>query len=1115
MLVNSAFNKEIIRSITQSVGRFAAIAIISLLGAGVYSGLRMAAPDMRLAGDEFFDGTNLYDLCVVTDMGLDDGTLDALRAIDGVGAVMPAYKSDAMALIGENSYAAAVESLPVEAARASDVADGVHARSSDEGYLNRPILLEGSWPDAADECVVGVDAAHELGIAPGQTITLQEKRSSSSTDDDGDDGGTSDDKNAEGEDGESGNDDGDGSDGNAADDDDDDDDEPTFSHTELTVTGLVNSSLYCSSSMLGTTSLGTGELELYLFTPPQTFNGDLPYSVAYLSVPAALDKTWDSQAYDDAVNEVKSHVQEAAPTLADQRYETIRSEAQDELDDARDEYLDERADAEADLDDARKELEDAQQDLEDASAELADAQDEITSGRADLESARKKLADAYKTLTESRKQLDDNRKKLTEARDKLQETYAQIEQMRQAIEAGLMSGQESLMQYEYARSEYEKGLKQYEEGLAAYNEGLKQYEAGVDEYNKGKASYEKGLEEYQSGVKDYESGVAEYNDGVAEFNDGKKEYEDGYAEAQEEFADAERELADAQKDIDDLDHPEVFVLDRSKNMGVASLASDSDGIDQIALFLPFMFFLVAALVSLTSMTRMVDEERLNIGTHKALGYGKARITSKYLIYAALASGLGSVAGTVLLGKLLPYFILVSYGVSYAIPVYATPLQGAVAARAIGLSVGVTLAATWWAAASTLRAKPAELMLPRVPKAGKRIFLERITPLWQHMSFSQKVTARNLLRYKRRFFMAVIGVAGCTALLMVGFGLRDAIGGIVSNQYQTLVNYDAAVRIEEDMTKAQHDKLVDELERTGADGFLESAVFNFIAEGADDDLRIEVVVPSDPEQLPDFVTLRDRATAEPIELEPGSILLTEKAAETLGAKAGDDVRLFDENDVGDKTGSGRRFKVGGIIENYLGHFAYLLPEDYRAAFGEEPPVNMVYAKLAPDADAAAFSDALLGLDGVNTVSFVSDKITTYEGMLDVMNKLIYVIMGLSAALAFVVLYNLTNINIAERVREIATLKVLGFTKGEVNTYIFREIGIMSLIGALIGCVLGVPLTFYIAQAAETANMMFGRTIEPASFALSFVLTIVFAAIVAFAMRGKLTSVNMVESLKSVE
>ena len=861
----STFNKEIKRSIAQSTSRFVAIVVISLLGAGFYAGLRMSAPDMRISGDEFFDGTNLYDISVVTTLGVDDDLVDSLRSIEGVGAVMPTHQAHATVRVGESSRAACIESMPLDAARASDTSDGVHAFSDDDGYLNRLILTDGAWPEDVGECVVSADAAAELGIALGDVLPLE--KTTGDLDD-------------------------------------------TFALKEFTVTGFVNSPAYASSASLGPTSLATGSLDLYLYCDEAAFVKDLPYAAAYLTVPAARDEMWDSAGYDRAVEEVRQRIEEAAPQLADDRRQAVKDDLHHEV-----------------------------------------------------------------------------------------------------------------------------------------------------------------------------MGVFQ-------------------------------ELAVSLDWAEDIETPEVYALDRSKNAGCASLASDADGITQIALFLPFMFFLVAALVSLTSMTRMVDEERMTIGTHKALGYGKARITSKYLIYGVLASGLGSVVGVVALGKLLPWFILTSYGVSYAIPVYATPIDAEVAVRAIGLSVGITAVATWGAAAASLRAKPAELMLPRAPKAGKRIFLERIRPLWSVMTFSHKVTARNLLRYKRRFFMAVAGVAGCTALLMVGFGLRDAIGGIVANQYEELVDYDVAVRVEEKISPDNRDAVASILSSDAVASSVSVDDFNLIAEG-DDDMRIEVVVPSDTEAFGQFVRLRNRETHAPIALADEGIVLTEKAAEVLGVTPGDTVMLYDENDVGDKTGDGRAFTVAGVTENYLGHFAYLSPQAFEQAFEEKPWYGLTYVKLAEGADRAALGNELLAIDGVSTVSFVSDKISTYEDMLDVMNKLIYVIMALSAALAFVVLYNLTNINIAERIREIATLKVLGFTRGEVNAYIFREIVVMSLIGALAGCAGGVPLTFYIARAAETADMMFGRVIEPASYVLSFALTMVFTGIVLFSMRRKLFAVNMVESLKSVE
>ena len=865
--MKGAFNKEVVRSITQSVGRFAAIAIISLLGAGFYGGLRMAAPDMRLAGDEFFDGGNLYDLSVVTTLGLDDESLDLVASVEGIEAVMGTYQADVMMRVGESSYAASVESIPLDAARASDTSDGVNAVSGDASYMNRPLLLEGDWPSAADECIVSQNAASELGISIGDVLVAE--KTTGELDD-------------------------------------------TLGVTEFTVSGLVNSCAYAASDVLGTTTLGTGEIEMYLYVSEDAFASDLPYSKVYATVTGAREEQWGTAGYDEVVAATCERVEAVAPELAQARQDAVKHELHMSL-------------------------------------------------------------------------------------------------------------------------------------LGAF---------------------------------------------------------------QEVAADLDWS--------DDIELPDVYVMSRSKNPGAAQLDSDADGIAQIASLFPFMFFLVAALVSLTSMTRMVDEERMVIGTHKALGYSKGRITSKYLVYGMLASGLGSIVGVVALGKFLPWFIMVAYGITYEVPVYPVPLEVATTAKAIGLSVGVTALATWGAASSSLREKPAALMLPRVPKAGKRIFLEHIKPLWARMSFSHKVTARNLLRYKRRFFMAVVGIAGCTALLMIGFGLRDAIGGIVTNQYVELMNYDVAVRVDEDATYAERQQAEDGLESSDdVSGYLAVADFTMIAHGNDDDLRIEVIVPSDEAELSDYVTLRDRVSGELLSLSDDGIVLTEKAATVLGVGVGDVVELYDENLVGDAEGDPRTFTVTGIAENYLSHYAYLTPNGYEQAFDEQPKYTLSLVHLADGADAAAFSDRMLGMSGVNTVSFTSDRIATYEDMLGVMSKIIYIIVIAAAALAFVVLYNLTNINIAERVREIATLKVLGFTRGEVNAYIFREVIIMALIGALVGCVIGVPLTGYIAQAAETPQMMFGRVIEPASYIFSFVLTMAFSVFVAFTMRGKLARVNMVESLKSIE
>lgn len=1056
--MRNAFNKEIARSIKRSVGRFVAIVVISFLGAGFYAGLRMSAPDMRLAADEFYDATSFYDISVACTLGLDDRSVEILRSVEGVQGAMAVRGADALVHTADGAVVAAFESL-APAAADSDTSDGVHARSDDDQYLNRPILLEGRWPETATECVVSATAAESLGLAIGQALTVQETAGAV---------------------------------------------EDSFAVTEFSIVGLVNGPAYIADTSLGVTGLGSGSIDLYAFILRDAFAEDLPFTAVYLTVDGAAQQHWDFPGYDEVVEPVAVRVEDAAAAIAREREEAVRAEAQAELDDARAEFQTERDDARRQLDDARAQLDGSQADLDDARRQLDDARAQLDASEARLSESKRTLDEGEAEYAEGAAQLESQQKALQPGIDGLEALKAQ----RKALAA--QPGDNAA-----ALAALDGQIKQIEEGAKALAAARKQLEASRAQLDSGWEQYNSGMAQWKQGSDDYDQGRADYEAGLEAFGQGEAEYEDERARAERELADAEARLDEAQADIDGLDAAEVFVMDRTKNAGAASLAHDAESITQIAAFLPFMFFLVAALVVLTSMTRMVDEERLEIGTHKALGYSRARITSKYLIYGLAAAGLGSALGVVVLGQLLPWFIMTSYAVNYSVPVFSTPIDGWTAAKAIGLSLAVTVAATWGAAAASLREKPAALMLPKVPRAGKRILLERIGPLWRRLSFSHKVTMRNLLRYKRRFFMAVVGIAGCTALLMIGFGLRDAIGGIVTDQYGELVTYDVQLGLAEDASDEQRQEVLEALEQEGAEESLAVHSAPFVATGKDGDLRFEAIVPLEPDRLPSFITLRDRVEGNALPLGSDAAVITEKAADELGVSAGGQAVLYAQNAMGDPEGEGYRFPVAGIAENYLQHYIYLSPQLYGEVTGEEPEANRLFVNLRDGVDGDAFLGRMLALDGVSTASLMADQLTSYEDMLGVMDKLIVVIVLLSAALAFVVLYNLTNINISERVREIATLKVLGFTGREVDSYIFREIIIMVVLGALLGCVLGVPLAFYVSGTAETEIMMFGRTIEPLSFLASFAITVAFAFIVAIAMRRKLARVNMVESLKSVE
>ena len=650
-------------------------------------------------------------------------------------------------------------------------------------------------------------------------------------------------------------------------------------------------------------------------------------------------------------------------------------------------------------------------------------------------------------------------------------------------------------------------------------------DAAEGELASSQATIDSGRAQLESGRRQLASGRSEYEDGLAQYEEGANELSAQRADAEEQFADAEAKLADAQADVDAIadTEGEVYVLDLTKNIGAESFKSDAGRIDQIAQVFPFLFFLVAALVSLTTMTRMVEEERVLIGTFKALGYSKARITSKYLIYAIVASGVGAIIGIVALSKFLPWFIMGAYAIIYAVPCRPCPIDPAMTAAAAGLGVGITVIATWFAAASTLRERPAFLMLPRAPKAGKRILLERIRPVWRRLSFSWKVTSRNLFRYKRRFIMAIVGIAGCTALLLTGLGLQNAINDIIDKQFGELYHYNTIVRMDSDSTSDEKSQVEQRVEEDASGDFAWLATSNKQAQSISDDdgadvsqHRVDIVVPEHPDTFSDFNTMRTREGHEELALSDDGVLVSEKLAMELSLTVGSTFSIFDEDAVGDATGDGREVAVAGIMENYVGHYVYFTPTLYEQVMGEEPVFTTLYANEVEDEGAReVLSDELLATDGVKTVTYNDETIDSYRTMLKSVDSVVVVLVIAAALLAFVVLYNLTNINITERVREIATLKVLGFTPREVDAYIYRETLLLAVIGALVGLLLGIVMEGFVVVTAEVDQVMFGRDIHAASFIIAFLLTMVFSVIVTLAMRPKLRRIDMVESLKSNE
>lgn len=1177
--MKSAFNTETLRSITHSLGRFLAIAAIVALGTGFYAGLRMTAPDMKLAADEYFDGTSLMDIRVLSTLGLTDDDIAALRHVEGVEAVMPARETDVMASIDGEQYATRVHSLP-DAARTSDTSDGVHARSDDPDYLNRPLLVRGSWPQKTGECVLSANLVENDAIAVGDTLTITEGVQ---------------------------------------------DVDQTLVTRTYTVTGFVNAPYYATSSSMGETTLGSGSIQQYMYVPESDFSADLPYTEAYLAVRGVANERASSDAYQRLVDEVADRIKALAPEREQARVDQLKSDAQKELDEKRADYEGERADAQSQLDDAKRQLDDAAATIAASEQGLADGQAAYDSGASELASqrasAQAQLDDAERQIAEGQAQLDAQRPQLDDAAGQLQAARAQWQQGADALaaawgdwqrqsdelDAGITRAQAGVADAAAGVDRIQKGIDALEEQIkqldpdkdaqkiaelraeqdalkaqqqdlraqmalvqatlddlvnvqkpkleaaraelqgkqdvldsskveleqqqAAYEGGKAQFDASARKLDQARADLASSRSQADAQIaaaqQQLDDAAARLQDGRAQLEQGRADYDSGLAEyeqkksdADAQLADAERRLDDAQKQIDDLERPEWLVMDRTANYGAASFEADADRVDSIAAVFPFIFFLVAALVALTTMTRMVEEERALIGTFKALGYRRTRIASKYLAYAAAASGIGSILGILALSQVLPAVIMKAYGIIYFVPELPLPLpvDPGFAGLAAGLGVGVTLFATWAAVAATLRERPAQLMLPRTPKAGKRIVLERIGPLWRHLSFSWKVTFRNLFRYKKRFVMTVIGIAGCTALLLTGLGLSNAINDIIDKQFGEITKYNAVVTLADDLSSEEQRRIDDLLD----DGSLVTAHTlvmrqNMLAGGPDEqDKRMELVVPEDPASFDRFVALNTRVGHHPVKLDDDGLVLTEKLAAELGVRAGDAVTLTEQDAIGNATGTSYEATVTGIVENYVYHYAYMGPALYEQLMGKAPDYLTVLAVTTSDPDLRVqFSNDLLAAGGVKTVAYNDETIDAYRDMMSSVNMIVVVLVTAAAALAFIVLYNLTNINITERMREIATLKVLGFTPREMNAYIFREIFLLAAIGCAVGLVLGVWMEGFVVVTAEVDQIMFGRAIHPTSFLLAFLLTMLFTVLVMLAMRGKLRRIDMVESLKSNE
>lgn len=735
----------------------------------------------------------------------------------------------------------------------------------------------------------------------------------------------------------------------------------------------------------------------------------------------------------------------------------------------------------AQLEAARAQLDAAKRELDAGEAALDDAGQELGAAQAELDEAKAELDSAKAELDQGQKELDDAKAELDEAGQELADAKAELDDAKKELDDALAE------------------LKQAEIDL----------QDGWDEYNKGVRELRDAR---RDGRQELDDALAELNDGEKEYADGLVEYEDGKKEADEEIADAQKKLDDAQDELDDVEECEWYVLSRFTNAGIVGYSQDSDRVSNLANVFPVIFFLVAALACLTTMTRMVEEQRTQIGSLKAMGFSRLAISKKYIGYAFSASLVGGILGLALGCTLIPLVIANAFNIMYAIPALEFKPQLGLYFGAVLAAVACTTGAALWACLSTLMATPANLMRPRAPKAGKRVFLEYIRPLWRRLTFTWKVTMRNLFRYQRRFWMTVIGIGGCTALIVTGFGLHESIFSILDQQFDHVFLYDATLGLDK---HAGEDKLA-EVERylDGSPWVEDYLLTSSTALEASSDgpaQNVYLFAVDDQERFNQFIRLGHRLDDEPVVLPEDGVVITEKLSELLEVPVGGTIILDDD---------GRRVeaRVDDIAENYVSHYVYLSDACYRTLFGEEAERNEMllrYADGAGEAESDTVSADLMAMNGVDSYSYIATLRDNFTDSMEAIDYAVVIIITAAAALAFVVLYNLTNINITERVRELATLKVLGFFDREVTAYVYRENLFLTLFGIVLGLVMGRFLHAWMVLTVEVEMVMFGRTAPPYAYWLAAGLTVVFSIAVNIAAHYKLKKVDMVESLKTVE
>ena len=1015
--MKSALLKDSIKEIKNTYKRFLSILVMAFLGVGFFAGMRAASPDMVDTIDQYYKESQVYDIKILSTLGLTNDDIDALSEIDEIENTVGTYETEGKIEIDNKEIITKIMSVE---------------------KLNKPILLQGDFPETQNECVVEDSFLTANHKSIGDTIEVEVEKT----------------KNDEGEEVE------------------------YLNKNILKIVGTVKSPLYISRDR-GTSSLGSGKIDYYIYVPKENIKANEIYTNIYIKLKNSENYTTSSEKYEEYIAEVKEKIEAIKEEREKARHDKLVDIATEKVKEAEEKLNENKQNAQQQIEEAKQEIENGKNKIEKAEVKLNSSKKEADT----------KFKSAYNQIQMAKESIFQNETQLNQKEQEAGQQIAELEIKKQELQTQFDTIENNLTQLETQYNQIkdnpnisEEQKQMLENKIQMLKQSEQTIKAGIEQINNGittgkqeienaKTQLQNAKNELTKKEKQYEAtktatysslenAKIEIEKSKAELEKGEKELEEKQEEFKDKIADAESKLIDSREKIANIENSTWYVLDRYSNTGYNSFIQDTESIENISKVFPIVFFMVALLISLTSMTRMVEEQRTQIGTLKALGYNKLQIASKYVIYAGLACVIGGVLGMSVGFVLLPQIIWTMYQMMYQmtdnIHISFNIIIGGMGLLLICVCI---IGATIYAVLKELVQTPSNLMRPKAPKMGKRVLLEKIPFIWKRLSFSQKVTVRNIFRYKKRFLMTIIGILGCTALIVVGFGVRDSIRCIMPNQFEKVFNYDMQIGLKNGLEDEQKQKYIISLqEKTELEKVVETYMTSNIAKNQENEEDVQIIVPKEQKDLDEVINLTDVKTGEKVQLEENAICLTDKAAELLNVKQGDTITLKDSKD------KERQVKISNIVENYVYHYVYMSRITYENLYGENYNTNMLFTKnnnLSEEQETNLATE-IMNQSEVASISRNSSIMNLLDDTMKSLNYVVIILIVSAGLLAFVVLYNLSNVNISERIRELATIKVLGFYDKEVYSYVTRETVILTAIGIVLGLIGGYFLNYFIIR-----------------------------------------------------